>query len=418
MKVRVLSTKRACGLVILFTLSFFNWTVAADNNEQCQWVPVDQNSFAEILTMIYSRVEENYDRIKTWEGKVKIVTDRVNEGEGRKRLYERILVDKPLPNKIIDHRELTKEFAVDANKGLLYDNYYSDGQNYIIDAETGRELQWKERVSLGRGKFILTPDHHLDCMENKNRDGVVVSRTVIKQARPQGELTCQSHLPAVFDPRETMRIFGDITGESLDPLGGTFAKYLAFFGKEGGRSIDGDPTITVEECNVGGVKKYRIILLSLAKDSSGAKVHCFDNLVCSSKAGFNVVSHTITDSNDRVIANRTWRYGLVNGVYLPLQTTRAHFDYQTANLETQSTSTFIDQRVNHPISEQVFTYKNLGLKNGDKFIDKILGEEYIYQEGEFIPAGPGSSRANPDVNGDHCVDMQDLIILALHWLES
>lgn len=386
MKVTAFSTKRACGLVVLFTLSFFNWTGAADNNQQCQWVPVDQNSFAEILTMIDSRVEENYDRIKTWQGKVKIVTDSVNEGEGRKRLYEQILVDKPLPNKIIDHGELTKEFALDANKGLLYDNYYSDGQNYIIDAETGRNLQLKELVQIGSGKNILTPDYHLDCMEHKDRDGVIVSQTVIKQARPKGKLTCQSHLPPVFDPRETMRIFGDITGQSFDPLGGTFAKYLAFFDKEGGHSIDGDPTITVEECNVGDVKKYRIILLSLAKDSTGATVHCFDNLVCSSKAGFNVVSYTTTDSNDRVIENKTWRYALVNGVYLPLQTIHVRFDYQTGNLETQSTSTFIDQRVNHPISQEVFTYKNLGLKNGDKFIDKILGEEYIYQDGEIIPA--------------------------------
>jgi len=385
MKATAFLTKMTCGLVVLFTLSFFNWTGAADNNEPCQWVPVDENSFAKILTMIYSRVEENYDRIKTWEGKVKIVTDRVNEGEGRKRLYERILVDKPLPNKIIDHGELTREFAVDANKGLLYDNYYSDGQNYIIDAETGRNLQLKELMQIGSGKNILTPDHHLDCRENKNRDGVIVSRTVIKQARPQGELTCQSHLPAVFDPRETMRIFGDITGQSLDPLGGTFAKYLAFFDKEGGHSIDGYRTITVEECNVGDVKKYRIILLSLAKDSSGAKVHCFDNLVCSSKAGFNVVSHTITDSNDRVIANRTWRYGLLNGVYLPLQTTDMHFDYQTGNLSRQSTSTFIDQKANVPISDEVYTYKNLGLQNGDKFVDKIANKEYTYQDGELVP---------------------------------
>ena len=77
MKVTAFPTKKACGLVLLFTLSFFNWTGAADNNQECQWVAVDQNSFAEILTMINSRVEENYDRIKTWQGKVKIVTESV-----------------------------------------------------------------------------------------------------------------------------------------------------------------------------------------------------------------------------------------------------------------------------------------------------------------------------------------------------
>jgi hypothetical protein len=384
MKVTAFPTKKACGLVVLFTLSLFNWTGAAYNNQECQWVAVDQNSFAEILTMINSRVEENYDRIKTWQGKVRIVTESVNEGEGRKRAYEQILVDKPLPNKIIDHVELTKEFAVDANKGLVYESVHPDAQQQITDAETGRNLQLKELVQIGSGKSILTPNYHLDCRENKDRDGIIVSRTVIKQTRPAGELTCQGHLRPGFDPRETMRIFGDITGESFAPLGGTFAKYLAFFDKEGGHSIDGYPTITVEECNVGDVKKYRIVILILSKDSTGATVYVASTLVCSSEAGFNVVSYLTRANNDRVLENKTWRYTLVNGVYLPLQTTKVHFDYQTGNLQTQTTITFVNQTLNEAINDDVFTYKNLGLENGDKFVDKILQKEYTYQNGELI----------------------------------
>jgi len=386
MKVTTFPTKKACGLVVLFTLSFFNCTGAADNNQACQWVPVDQNSFAEILTMINSRVEENYDRIKTWQGKVKIVTESVNEGEGRKRLYEQILVDKPLPDKIIDHVELTKEFAVDANKGLLYESVYPDAQQQIIDAQTGRNLQLKKLVQIGSGKSILTSNCHLYCMENKDCDGIIVSRTVIKQMRPAGELTCQGHLRSVFDPRETMRIFGDITGQSFAPLGGAFAKYLAFFDKEeGGHSIDGYPTITVEECNVGDVKKYRIVLLSLSRDSTGATVHTTSTLVCSSEAGFNVVSYYLTATeHNKVIENKTWRYGLVNDVYLPLQTAKTHFDYQTGNLQIQTTYTFIEQSINEPIAAETFTYKNLGLKDGDKFDDRIEGKKYIYQRGMLV----------------------------------
>jgi len=384
MKVTAFPTKKTCGLVVLFILSLFNWTGAADNNQECQWVAVDQNSFAEILTMINSRVEENYDRIKTWQGKVKIVADSVNEGESRKRLYEHILVDKPLPNKIIDHVELTKEFAVDANKGLLYEGVYPDAQQQIIDAQTGRNLQLKELVQIGSGKSILTPNYHLDCRENKDSDGIIVSRTVIKQTRPGGELTCQGHLRPVFDPRETMRIFGDITGKSFAPLGGSFAKYLAFFDKEGGHSIDGYPTITVAECNVGDVKKYKIVLLSLSKDSTGAKVYVASTLVCSSEAGFNVVSFLTTYNNGKMLENKTWDYGLIDGVYLPVRQIKQGFDYQTGNLTYQNTISFIGQKVNNPISDEVFTYKNLGLQNGDKFIDKILNKEYTYQDANLV----------------------------------
>jgi hypothetical protein len=334
--------------------------------------------------MINSRVEENYDKIKTWQGKVNIITESVNEGEGRKRLYEQILVDKPLPNTIIDHVELTKEFAVDANKGLLYAGVYPDAKQYIIDAQNGRNLQLKELVQIGSGKNILTPNYQLDCRDIKNRDGVIVRRYVIKQVRPKGKMTCQGHLRPVFDPRETMRIFGDISGESFAPLGGAFAKYMVFFNKEGGHSIDGYPTITVEECNVGNVKKYRITLLSLSKDANGARLSINSNLICSSEAGFNVVSYSNTDSNGKILENKMWDYGLIDGVYLPLRQIKQGFDYQTGNLTNQNTISFVEQKLNNPIGDEIFTYKNLGLKNGDKFIDKIEGKEYKYQDANLV----------------------------------
>jgi len=378
------STKLSWALIILFMSSILTSLGMADNNQQCKWVAVDQNRFAEILTMINSRIEENYDRIKTWQGKVNMVFDNVNVGEGAKRLYEQILVDKPLPNEIIDHVELNREFAVDVNKGLLYESVYPNAQQHIIDAQTGRNLQLKELVQIGSGKNILTPNYRLSCMDIKNRDGVIVRHDVIKQVRPQGKVTCQGHLRPVFDPRETIRIFGDITGESFAPLGGAFAKYLAFWDKEGGHSIDGYPTITVEECNVGDVKKYKIVLLSLSKDSTGATVYVASTLVCSSEAGFNVVSFLTTYNNGKMLENKTWDYGLIDGVYLPIRQIKQGFDYQTGNLTYQNTISFIGQKVNNPISDEVFTYKNLGLKDGDKFIDKILDKEYTYQDEKLI----------------------------------
>jgi len=362
-------------------------TEAVRSNHECKWLPVDQNSFPEILSMIEERVKDNYNKISTWQGKVRKVSDDVYETKSKKKLFEQILIDRPLPKKVKDHRELTREFALDSRWGLVYDNYYSDGQNYSIDVETGKKLQLKEPGQIDvSGKFILTPDYLLECIESKNRKGVIVRRDVIKQARPEKKHERISHMPPCFDPRESMRIWGDIAGKSFDPLGGSFARYLAFFDKKGGKSIDGYPTITVEECNVGDYKKYRIVLIVLSKDSTGATVHLFSNLVCSNKAGFNVVSYITTDSNDRGLENKSWEYGLFNGVYIPVQNKELRFDYHTGNLNEQSTVTFMDQKVNEPIPPGVFTYKNLGLKNGDQYIDNILNKIYAYQDGNLIEA--------------------------------
>jgi hypothetical protein len=367
------------GMILLVFFAISRQVRAADN-QQCQWVPVDQNSFAEILTMINSRIEENYNRIKTWQGKVNATYESVDEG--KKKSYEQILVDKPLPSKITDRVELIREFAVDVNKGLLYESVDPNAQQKITDGQ-GKNLQLNELVQISSGKTILTPNYQIDCRDIKNH-GVVVHRNAIKQSRPPGRITCQSNMRPVFDPRETMRIFGDIRGESSAPLGGTFAKYLASFNKEGGRSIDGYPTITVEECNVGKVKKYRITLLILAKDDSGSTVHTSSALICSSETGFNVDSFSTTYNNGKMLENKTWDYGLIDGVYLPKQKTERKFDYHTGDLINNNTINFIDQSVNRPISEETFTYKNLDLKDGGKFIDKIEKKEYKYKDANLV----------------------------------
>jgi hypothetical protein len=170
--------------------------------------------------MIGERIRENHYKISTWHGKVKILSESFFEGDKGKMVFESMVSDRPLPRKIKRHHEFTREFALDI-KGFVYENYYPDGQNNIIDVETGRELKLKEGAGWGRGKFILTPDYHIDCIDIKNRDGVIVRRDVIKQARPKGKLTCRHNLPPVFDPRDTMIVFGN-------PLWKTFAQYLAY----------------------------------------------------------------------------------------------------------------------------------------------------------------------------------------------
>jgi len=285
-----------------------------------------------------------------------------------------------IPNKIKEHREFTREFALDANKGSLYENYYSDGQNYYVDPETGREYQLNEQSRWGSGKRTITPDYYIDCMDITKPDGQLIRRDVTKQTHPievtSGssliEIPCRSHLLPIYDPRQSLRVFGNSLWE-------TFANYSAYIDKHGqsGTLAGYTMKVTVEKCNVGNVKKYKIVLPGVL--SGGPEIYLSTTLICSSDAGFNVVLCVDTANYNSVLGKRIWDYGLINGVYLPLQTTRVRFDKQTGNLDTQSTSTFINQKVNKSISDEVFTYKNLGLQDGDKFIDKIQDKEYTYQ---------------------------------------
>jgi len=188
---------------------------------------------------------------------------------------------------------------------------------------------------------------------------------------------------------------------------------LQYINEDGKYGIDGY-SLKVEERMDESITEYRIQL----PGKVAPEAYLFLTMFFSSEKGFNIISVETTDHNGKLSQRSTWDYDLVNGVYIPSKTTEQIFERKNGGLSYEAKYTFKNQKVNRPIPEETFRYKNLGLKNGDKFIDNILREEYIYQDGELIPGGSGSSSANPDVNGDYCVDMQDLIILALHWLEK
>ncbi len=379
MKILASLNKMTCVLIISVVLILSIQTEASSIDQECKWLSVDQNSIAGILTMIGKRVRENHNKLITWQGKIKIVTDSIDRGAIAERTFREEFKDdgQPIPNIIIEHYEFTREFALDVNKEMLYEHHYPDRpKHHIMDAGTGRELQLKKHISLGSVKNILSSDYQIHCGADRVRDGVAFSRMAVKQVRPEGKLTCGSGLYPVFDPRETMRVFGN-------PLWETLANYIAYINKHGPSSTFQGYTIKVEveECNVGDVKKYKIVLPGVW--SGGPKVYLSLTLICSSQAGFNVVSYSQTAYYDKILEHKTWKYGLFSGVYLPVKKRAVRYDPQ-GNLNSESTYTFMEQKVNKSIPEEIFTYKNLGLKDGDKFIDKILDKEYTYQSGQLI----------------------------------
>ena len=48
--------------------------------------------------------------------------------------------------------------------------------------------------------------------------------------------------------------------------------------------------------------------------------------------------------------------------------------------------TFCNEKVNKPIPEETFGYQNLGLENGDRFIDRSADKTFEYKDGELIEA--------------------------------
>src|SRR4030043_1554440 len=112
MKTLASTNKMICVLIISFVLIFSIQTEAVSINQECKWISVDQNSIPSILNMIGDRVRENYNKLITWQGKIKIVTDNIDRGTIAERTFKEQLKDdgQPKPNIIIEHQEFSREF--------------------------------------------------------------------------------------------------------------------------------------------------------------------------------------------------------------------------------------------------------------------------------------------------------------------
>jgi hypothetical protein len=377
MKTAILLNPVKLYLAILLALFGLAKAEALANNMGAKFTPVEANEIPEILTMISNRTQSNYDRIESWQGELKIVSDYVYEGDRAKEVFtEDIRASGQAPKRLLEHRETNIEFSLDVEEELLYAKYYSDSPKPLQYINLENRRHFEAKVILATRAAILAPEYQIDCMVDTTEDGVVKGREGVKQARPETSSTCARNMHPVYDPRASFKPFGNQIWELSPGL-------VEAIKKRGKYSVD-EYDLKVEERRSGNITEYRIILPSKG-GSPESYQYFFFGMTFSSDKGFNIVSLQETDQNGILLRNRAWDYELIDGVYVPIKTTQQDFNWPNGTVRHETVVTFKNQKVNGPIPDVTFTYRNLGLKNGDKFIDKILDKEYIYQDGQLIP---------------------------------
>ena len=367
----MLKTIGTCGVILLIVS---NATVAygLPGDATGGFHPVDPNRIPEILNMISTKMRNNYELIETWRGEVHLSIDRINQGATAEKLFKQYtLGNGDIPAAVLKHVEITIEFDLNMEKDLLFVNQYSEKPPHFTDFETGRDLGTK--MITDRSKTIVTPEYYLRSSPNTTRAGVVLNRKAVKTKREKVGMGCGSGMPPIYEPRDS---FG-----AKRMILETLPRLVQHINEHGEFNVDGY-RLKVEEQKNGDVTRY--LVKQPAKIQ--AEMYVFLKMVFCSENGFNVVSYEITDPNGKVSRRLTWEYELVSGVYLPKKMTEERFERTNGELSYHRESTFRNLQLNQLIPEKTFTYKNLGLKNSDKFVDRILDKEYIYQDEKLIPA--------------------------------
>ena len=363
---------KLCVVILLISFSFADAEDLGANTAG-EFHPVDSNQIPNILTMISAQVRSNYERIKTWQGDIDVTTDFIDEGAEAERVFrDHTNGTGETPKIVKEHIESRHQFAIDLEKDCLHTNLRRENPPYYTDFESGRNLGAKSLRPLCNFS-IATPEYFIHSAPDAYRGDSVVRRSAIKQARLKNSSTCVSNMHPVYDPRKIFKTGGAVWE--------SFPRMLQYINEHGKYSFGGYD-LKVEESISGNITKYRIVIPN--KAFSGGGYH-FLTMVFPSKAGFNMTSYEVTDEDGRLLQEWKFNYDLIDGIYLPSATGQQNFTREGGKLSYEKRYTFKNQKVNKPIPEETFTYKNLGLKNGDKFIDKILGKEYTYQDEELIP---------------------------------
>ncbi len=152
----ILNTIGALG-VILLILSNATVAYGLAGDATGEFQPVDSNRIPEILNMISIQMRNNYDRIKTWRGEVRLSIVRIHEGATAEELFKLNTPGKgDIPAILLKDVEITIEFALNAAKDLLFVNRYSEKPPHYADFETGRDLG--TTMIPKRSRSIVTPE--------------------------------------------------------------------------------------------------------------------------------------------------------------------------------------------------------------------------------------------------------------------
>ena len=367
---------RECLLVVFLLLCRISYGSSEIKIPENFQIISNTQEAIDIVDMLSSQVKSNYDRISTWQGTIKNVDSTYYYDEAAEHVYKSIKDnDGIIPNKLMKTRSTSVNFATNLELNQLYSNRISEKPMQFYQENDTDPFE-----RLGAKPFketsIVTQDQYLRFSHNTmyGASNYIVSDGVKGRVAFREPTENTENLRDIIDPRDSMKYATPIYQELGDVLNML---------KNNGPDVLDGYKIKVEEGTYENIVFYRVQFpLKVRED-----LHILKTMLLSSDKGYNIISLKITHGEDgKLRQEKTWDYILNNGTWVPSKMRLQLFDIQKEELKFERIYDFEESIINETIPPETFTYKNLGLENGERFIDTILRKEYIYNDGDLIAA--------------------------------
>jgi len=337
-----------------------------------------------VLDEICRASQANFEKIRTWRGTWSGQAAVVFNRQGAAFMLDRMGVPADVAELRGDSPQ-TIDFAFERASGKLFARA-DDAKTRWTDGMSGEKVRTREAAWAGGRSLVWTPDLYV-CARVVGRDKN--GRFIYEGRRDREPGREEQGLLGLVEPR---RVYG--FGETRPAW-----EYLASQRKnvpnrkpeEITAAVATQPTQVgywVEQVRAKSPRLYCVVWRGEGlKQYPGTSR---EELWFDEAAAFNLVRGDSTVGGERKYFEIA--YEQQQGVYLPHYILREYFGTD-GRLQNRQEMTLTASILNEPLPPEQFSLKSLGLRDGERVIDKVNGGEYRYQGGTLTsrPAG-GSAR--------------------------
>ncbi len=357
------------GIFFLFCMLS---SLKAETNylDKINFQPIAKEQITETLEVLSIALRANYEQIKSWQADVDVNTEQMYYGIDAQTVFKEKTKSNETPPQSIKRLTTTKtSFVIDTQSENIYERSVRQGPMCYFDANSNNEIA--AIAGPFETAYIVTPTYCIDCIGNKMKgDRITGYRAIKTKVKRQWETIAGT---GIFDPR---RLVYTYTAKAIWDNLDTWQREIVKNGEWKVGSYIGK----FEEGHDGNNTVYRLLLPYKVSENE----YVFISFFFSKEAGWHIVKFELMTHDYKVLGRTQAEYYTQNGIYVPKRITVYTFNYENQSIERIEDYIFTKQLLNKDIDKKTFTYKNLGLKNGDKFIDKIENKEFEYKDDKLV----------------------------------
>jgi hypothetical protein len=336
----------------------------ATSSYAMEFKEVDPNKIPDELTMLANVTKANYEKIKTWEGRILSESKTVLTMTAGPRFLEKQTGVKLAqePNELTIIRERVIEFKIDIETDSIYKQTIHTKPLEYLDIK--KNITYHASNSLSEMKSITLANEEVICFPNrKSKDGRILSRMARKRDRYPSQTYAHDS-----DPRSCFNV-----GNPIWIVLSQLSENLRL-SQQG--SVKKAFIVVLESAQAENSIIYRLQMTS----PSGVAPYISEQFILDGRMGFNPTSIEVRNDKEIMITEVATDFIEVQGIFMPVQKQVIQNDGQSGLLREEEKWILSDIQINKSLPKDTFTLDNI-LQDGDDYVDETNNKKYRYKEG-------------------------------------